>query len=316
MVTITLSATGAKNAVSRLREFLAADGINLKQTNAYEALAQTLGYANWNTLQAALSTRASQANASETKDRPPARVSLWEESWAEDDTPENNAARANKELIAQRIAEHAAPRTAIPFDPKEFDRFVGHYRMSANVFFTVTRDHDQFLMRVTGDGDTRWYPESATKFFAKHCHAQLSFKLDARGYAEGVVLHHLGREHLAVRVDEPVIKAFEDSLQRYIAESRPAPDREVLLRRLIAANETGNPNYEDMGSALAEATRQQWAKIHRVTRRFGKLVTLRFLYVNTGGWDVYNAAFERGAAIYEVGPLTPDHKLSGVLIHF
>jgi hypothetical protein len=55
MVTINLSATGAKEAVARLREFLAADGINLKQTHAYEALAQTLGYANWNTLQASLS---------------------------------------------------------------------------------------------------------------------------------------------------------------------------------------------------------------------------------------------------------------------
>ena len=54
MITINLSATGAKESVARLREFLAADGINLKQTHAYEALAQTLGYANWNTLQALL----------------------------------------------------------------------------------------------------------------------------------------------------------------------------------------------------------------------------------------------------------------------
>ena len=55
MVTIHLSAAGAKEAVARLREFLAADGITLKQTHAYEALARTLGYANWNTLHALLS---------------------------------------------------------------------------------------------------------------------------------------------------------------------------------------------------------------------------------------------------------------------
>ena len=55
MITINLSATGAKEAVTRLRDFLAADGITLKQTNAYEALARTLGYPNWNTLQASLS---------------------------------------------------------------------------------------------------------------------------------------------------------------------------------------------------------------------------------------------------------------------
>ena len=62
MVTINLSATGAKEAVARLREFLAASGISLKQTHAYEALAQTLGYANWNTLQALLNTTATPEN--------------------------------------------------------------------------------------------------------------------------------------------------------------------------------------------------------------------------------------------------------------
>jgi hypothetical protein len=43
MITINLSATGAKEAAARLREFLAANGISLKQTHGYEALAQTLG---------------------------------------------------------------------------------------------------------------------------------------------------------------------------------------------------------------------------------------------------------------------------------
>jgi hypothetical protein len=58
MVTITLSTAGAKKAASRLREFLASVGIGLKQTHAYEALAQALGYANWNTLQAQLDSTA------------------------------------------------------------------------------------------------------------------------------------------------------------------------------------------------------------------------------------------------------------------
>jgi hypothetical protein len=58
MVTITLSAAGTKKAASRLREFLATVGISLKHTHAYEALAQALGYANWNTLQAQLDSTA------------------------------------------------------------------------------------------------------------------------------------------------------------------------------------------------------------------------------------------------------------------
>jgi hypothetical protein len=79
MVTIHLSATGAKEAVVRLREFLAADGISLKQTHAYEALARTLGYANWNTLQALLNaTPSPESDASPTatalSDKQPART--------------------------------------------------------------------------------------------------------------------------------------------------------------------------------------------------------------------------------------------------
>ena len=54
MVNITLSAAGAKKAAIRLRKFLASAGISLKQTHAYEAFAQTLGYATWNPLQAQL----------------------------------------------------------------------------------------------------------------------------------------------------------------------------------------------------------------------------------------------------------------------
>ena len=63
MVTIDLSAAGAKKAATRLRDFLAAAGIDLKQTHAYEALARTLGYANWNTLQATLSIPGDSAAA-------------------------------------------------------------------------------------------------------------------------------------------------------------------------------------------------------------------------------------------------------------
>jgi phosphoribosyl 1,2-cyclic phosphodiesterase len=76
MVTINLSAAGAKEATSRLRKFLANDGISLKQTHAYEALAQTLGYANWNTLQALLSSSALPAVAT-TKSSAPVNVKFW-----------------------------------------------------------------------------------------------------------------------------------------------------------------------------------------------------------------------------------------------
>ena len=76
MVTITLSTSAAKEAAGRLRQFLAAGGIDLKQTYAYEALAQTLGYANWNILQAQLNAQ-EQRTDSARHSASPVKVKFW-----------------------------------------------------------------------------------------------------------------------------------------------------------------------------------------------------------------------------------------------
>lgn len=74
MVTISLSAAGAKKAATRLREFLSSAGVDLKQSHAYEALARTLGYANWNTLQAKLSA---VEDSVETKNGTTVSLKFW-----------------------------------------------------------------------------------------------------------------------------------------------------------------------------------------------------------------------------------------------
>ncbi|HEY1815226.1 MAG TPA: glyoxalase superfamily protein [Kofleriaceae bacterium] len=54
MVAISLTHDSAKEMANRLRQFLAAGGISIKQTHAYEALAKSFGYRDWNTLLGAL----------------------------------------------------------------------------------------------------------------------------------------------------------------------------------------------------------------------------------------------------------------------
>jgi hypothetical protein len=54
MVAISLTHENAKEMANRLRQFLAAGGTSIKQTHAYEALAKSLGYRDWNTLLGAL----------------------------------------------------------------------------------------------------------------------------------------------------------------------------------------------------------------------------------------------------------------------
>jgi hypothetical protein len=59
MVAISLTHDSAKEMANRLRQFLAAGGTSIKQTHAYEALAKTLGYRDWNTLVGALQSTGS-----------------------------------------------------------------------------------------------------------------------------------------------------------------------------------------------------------------------------------------------------------------
>lgn len=63
MVAISLTHENVKEMANRLRQFLAAGGTSIKQTHAYEALAKSLGYRDWNTLSGAL-----QATGSASQD--------------------------------------------------------------------------------------------------------------------------------------------------------------------------------------------------------------------------------------------------------
>lgn len=65
MVAISLTHDSAKEMANRLRQFLAAGGTSIKQTHAYEALAKSLGYRDWNTLLGAL-----QSTGSSSQDMP------------------------------------------------------------------------------------------------------------------------------------------------------------------------------------------------------------------------------------------------------
>jgi hypothetical protein len=220
----------------------------------------------------------------------------------------------SNEEIGQKRAEQAQPRTAIPYEPSRFDKFAGDYQheKASNVFFTLTREGDHFYSRLTGQTNVEIFPESDTKFFAKVVPAQLSFNLDTGGNVTGLVLHQNGREQLFNRVDASVAKQAESEIQQRIAENKPDTERQALLRREIEAEQNGTPDLEIMSPSLKSAADQQWSAIQDTNRRLGKLQSLEFLHVNQRGWDIYEAKYEHGHGIWSVGPLTADHKLTGI----
>ena len=212
--------------------------------------------------------------------------------------------------IAQRLAEQQRPRTVVPFDPKGFDQYVGYYQLEAGLVFTITRDGDHFLSRLSGQPNVELYPESSNKFFATVVAAQLSFVTDAQGRATELVLHQGGFELHAKRIDEADAKNLEAAREARIANKTPSPGTEESLRRFIDSMQRGQPNYDEMTPPLAAANRSQVSRTGPLMKSFGALQSLTFRTVNAQGIDVYDAVFEQGRVEFAIAPLTSDGKVT------
>lgn len=210
--------------------------------------------------------------------------------------------------IAQRGDEQSRPRTAVPFDPKKFDRYVGYYELSATMFFHIFRNQDRYFLQLTGQPSVEVYPESETKFFATVVAAQISFVIDARKQVTALVLHQNGYERPAKRIDESVVKQVEAALNRRIENNAPSPGTEASLRRYIDALEKGQPNYGEMSPMLAAAVRQQLPTIRQIIQKVGAFQSLTFKGVGRDGLDVYDATFTHGQLEWRIAPLSADGK--------
>jgi Tol biopolymer transport system component len=157
----------------------------------------------------------------------------------------NSAAAPSTDVFAQRRAEQALPRTAIAFDPKEFDKFVGYYQLSPRLILTVIRDGDHFLVHLTGQQSVEIFPESSTKFFLKVVPAQLSFNLDQGGKVVSATLHQGGQEPSAPRVDDAVAKAIE-ALAQAPREIVPRTWQSLpgITPRFLTTSAAGSEDYD------------------------------------------------------------------------
>jgi hypothetical protein len=222
-------------------------------------------------------------------------------------------ARAQTDLSAARSAEmraeQAAPRQAVPFDPKNFDKFVGAYELFPTAIEWVTRDGSHYLIRLTGQSAGEIFPESQTKFFSNETRAQFSFESDASGHVTALVVHQNGTEPRAPRISAQAAKALEDALLARIKAGKPAPGTEESLRRYIASLEKGAPNYQEMAPNLSAAVHEQLPMILQEIAGFGPLKSITFKSVSAAGMDVYDVDFENGKVTWMIAPLTADGKV-------
>lgn len=214
---------------------------------------------------------------------------------------------------ARLRAEQEAPQQLVPFDPTHFDRYVGYYQLGPNVIFKITRDGGKFLTRLTGQGPVQVYPESETKFFATVVAAQVSFVTNSQGEATELILHQGGREQHAKKIDEAVAKNIEAALAERIKSNTPSPGTEAFLRRYVASQEAGKPDYSEMAPGLELAARAQQERLANDITKWGPLESVEFTRVNPGGADVYMLTFKNEKVRTLVTPVGPDGKVGGLL---
>lgn len=216
------------------------------------------------------------------------------------------------DAVEWRRYEQSRPRREVPFDPEKHGALVGDFQLDNGDVLTIRLRENGLSAQLAGQSAVDIYPEADDAFFYRVVTAQLTFERDESGRPVRVVLHQHGHALTAKRIEETTARALADGLEKRVKEKIPFPNSETLLRRIIAEHQRGTPDYEAMIAPLAALAQEQIKMIKAEFDRLGPLQSLTFKGVmQDGGWDVYDARFEKGTL--ECGfTLAADGKFSGI----
>ena len=257
----------AKAMAHTLRESLTAKSVTLTHSESLELIAKILGFHDWHVLSAKIQ--------------------------AEGKSPANLAA-------APATPSGKPERHEVDVDAATLDGYVGFYQPDHEAVFTVTRDGNRLITRLTGQRSLPIFAESDTKFFARAVDAQISFVTDAKGHATSLVLHQGGGDHPMRRIDTATAQSIESKTAERVKDQTANPGSEAALRRLIAGITSGTPNYAEMSGTLADATRQQLPNLQAGHQELGALKSIQFLGVSRQGEDVYTVRHDNGASHWKI----------------
>jgi hypothetical protein len=95
---------------------------------------------------------------------------------------------------AKRISDRPPKeRQAVKLDSKLYEVYVGEYQLAPGSVFTIRREGDRLLARLTGQSFMEILPESETEFFYNVVDAQITFVKDDQGRVISLILHQNGR---------------------------------------------------------------------------------------------------------------------------
>lgn len=120
-------------------------------------------------------------------------------------------------------------RKAVALDTATLDDYVGDYQLAEHFTLNVSRKDDQLFAQATGQGAFPIYASARDEFFARVAGIAISFRRDAHGEVDGLVLHQNG-DHDAPKLAmgqqdaaTPASAADPSKLADYAGEYELAP---------------------------------------------------------------------------------------------
>ena len=267
----------AKAMAQTLREALNAKSVSLTHSDSLELIAKILGFQDWNVAARIQAERQPFATGPGTSARGM-------------DSPQDNADPSGK-----------SARQEVAVDAAILELYVGFYQLNDNAVFTVTRDGNHLITRLTGQSAVPLYAQSDTEFFAKVVDAQISFIPGAKGQAAiSLILHQGGADMPMQRIDGAMAQEIARRAAERMKRQSASPGTEAALRRLIDGIISGKPNYDEMSSGLADATRQQLPNLQPGLAELGAVQSAGFLGVGAQGEDVYSVRHDNGASHWRI----------------
>jgi hypothetical protein len=181
-------------------------------------------------------------------------------------------------------------------DPAALDRYVGRYQFAPAAIMTVSRDGEHLMVQLTGQPKVEIVPDGDNEFFLQVIDAQISFEMNDKDQATALILHQLGRDQRAPKIDgEPPllnnapkeITVAPDVFDRLVGEYEFGPTAVITISR------EGTHFYEQLtGQAkfeiFATSDREYFLKVvdARITFDVDSQMRTTSLVLHQGGREI------------------------------
>jgi hypothetical protein len=204
-------------------------------------------------------------------------------------------------LLALTAAQQAAPKppsAPASDDAAALDRYVGRYQFAPAAIMTVSRDGEHLMVQLTGQPKVEIIPDGDNEFFLQVIDARLSFQMDDKDRATALVLHQLGRDQRAPKIDAEAAASKDVDSAKEVTVAPEVFDRHVGEYEfgptaVITISREGTHFYEQLtGQAkfeiFATSDREYFLKVvdARITFDVDSQMQTTSLVLHQGGREI------------------------------